>query len=210
MIRRIRPLAEWFDILRTVPPFTGPTAEWPGDSAGNEFRGSISPLQTADETGLPLHLCAAAHRGGSLVVKTYVATPATRERNWLVVDATGKTLGRLATHIADALRGKRKPDYTPHIDVGDFVIVVNAEKIAVTGNKRQAKLYYRHSGYPGGLRSRTLAEQLDRRPTEVIRAAVKGMLPRNRLARQQLTKLKVYAGPEHPHEAQNPQPLPES
>jgi len=143
-------------------------------------------------------------------MKTYVATPKDRERNWLLVDAEGQTLGRLATQIADALRGKLKPTYTPHIDVGDFVIVVNAEKIAVTGNKRQAKLYYRHSGYPGGLRSRTLAEQLDRRPTEVIRAAVKGMLPRNRLARQQLTKLKVYAGPEHPHEAQNPQPLPES
>ena len=143
-------------------------------------------------------------------MKTYVANANDRERNWLVVDATGQTLGRLATQIADALRGKRKPTYTPHVDTGDFVVVVNAEKIAVTGNKRADKKYYRHSGYPGGLRSRTLAEQLDRRPTEVIRAAVKGMLPRNRLARQQLTKLKVYAGPEHPHSAQNPQPLPES
>jgi large subunit ribosomal protein L13 len=141
-------------------------------------------------------------------MKTYVATPATRERNWLVVDASGKTLGRLATQIADALRGKRKPEYTPHIDTGDFVVVVNAEKIRVTGNKLEQKRYYRHSGYPGGLRSRTLAEQLERRPTEVIRKAVKGMLPRNRLARRQITKLKVYAGPEHPHEAQNPEPLP--
>jgi large subunit ribosomal protein L13 len=140
-------------------------------------------------------------------LKTYVATPATRERNWLVVDATGKTLGRLATQIADALRGKRKPEYTPHCDVGDFVIVVNAEKIQVTGNKLDQKRYYRHSGYPGGLRSRTLREQLDRRPTEVLRVAVKGMLPKNRLARQQITKLKIYAGPEHPHEAQNPKPL---
>ena len=111
-------------------------------------------------------------------MKTYVATPATRERNWLVVDATGKTLGRLATQIADALRGKRKPEYTPHIDVGDFVVVVNAEKISVTGNKRAEKRYYRHSGYPGGLRSRTLDEMLERRPEEVMRLAVKGMLPR--------------------------------
>src|SRR6184192_2400071 len=137
-------------------------------------------------------------------MKTYVATPATRERNWLVVDATGKTLGRLATQIADTLRGKRKPEYTPHCDVGDFVIVVNAEKVAVTGNKREDKLYYRHSGYPGGLRSRTLGEMLERRPEEVVRRAVKGMLPRNRLGRQQLLKLRVYAGPEHPHEAQRP------
>ena len=140
-------------------------------------------------------------------MKTYVATPATRERNWLVVDATGKTLGRLATQIADALRGKRKPEYTPHIDTGDFVVVVNAEKISVTGDKRTAKLYHRHSGYPGGLKTRTLQEMLDRRPEEVIRLAVKGMLPRNRLARKQLTKLKVYAGPDHPHAAQKPQPL---
>jgi large subunit ribosomal protein L13 len=137
--------------------------------------------------------------------KTFVATPSTAERNWYVVDANGRTLGRLATQIADALRGKRKPEYTPHIDTGDFVIVVNAEKIAVTGDKRTAKLYHRHSGYPGGLKSRTLQEMLDRRPEEVIRLAVKGMLPRNRLARKQLTKLKVYAGPDHPHAAQKPQ-----
>jgi len=140
-------------------------------------------------------------------MKTYVATPKDRERNWLVVDATGHTLGRLATHVADALRGKRKPAYTPHIDTGDFVIVVNAAKVSVTGNKRTDKRYYRHSGYPGGLKFRTLAEMLDRRPEEVIRIAVKGMLPRNRLARKQLTKLKVYAGPEHPHAAQQPQPM---
>jgi large subunit ribosomal protein L13 len=140
-------------------------------------------------------------------MKTYVATPATRERNWLVVDANGKTLGRLATQIADALRGKRKPEYTPHVDVGDFVVVVNAEKVSVTGNKREEKRYYRHSGYPGGLRSRTLAEVLARRPEEVIRRAVKGMLPRNRLGRAQLRKLKVYAGPDHPHAAQKPEPM---
>ena len=140
-------------------------------------------------------------------MKTYVATPDSRERTWLVVDASGKTLGRLATQIADALRGKRKPEYTPHIDTGDFVIVVNAEKVAVTGRKLEQKRYYRHSGYPGGIRSRTLSEMLDRRPEEVIRKAVRGMLPRTRLGRAQFRKLKVYAGPDHPHEAQKPEPL---
>lgn len=140
-------------------------------------------------------------------MKTYVANPATRERNWVVVDAAGQTLGRLATQIADALRGKRKPDFTPHVDTGDFVVVVNAEKIVVTGNKRTDKQYYRHSGFPGGLKSRTFEEMIERRPEEVIRKAVKGMLPKNRLARKQLTKLKVYAGPEHPHQAQKPQPM---
>ena len=140
-------------------------------------------------------------------MKTYVANANDRERNWLVVDATGLTLGRLATQIADTLRGKRKPEYTPHCDVGDFVVVVNAEKVAVTGNKRAAKRYYRHSGYPGGLKSRSLEEMLQRRPEEVLRLAVKGMLPRNRLSRKQLTKLKVYAGADHPHTAQQPQPM---
>src|SRR5476649_443780 len=140
-------------------------------------------------------------------MKTFVAKPSDRQRDWYVVDAQGLTLGRLATQIADVLRGKRKPTYTPHVDTGDFVIVVNAERIAVTGNKRADKRYYRHSGYPGGLKSRTLAEMLERRPEEVIRLAVKGMLPRNRLARRQITKLKVYAGPEHPHAAQQPQPM---
>src|SRR6185295_12126493 len=141
------------------------------------------------------------------LVKTYVATPADRQRDWYVVDAEGQTLGRLATRIADALRGKRKPEYTPHVDTGDFIVVVNAEKIRVTGDKLAQKRYWRHSGYPGGIKSRTLAEMLERRPEEVIRKAVKGMLPRNRLARQQLTKLKVYAGPEHPHQAQQPKPM---
>ena len=140
-------------------------------------------------------------------MKTYVATPADRQRDWYVVDAEGQTLGRLATRIADALRGKRKPEYTPHIDTGDFVVVVNAEKIAVTGNKRTDKLYWRHSGYPGGIRSRTLGDMLEKRPEDVIRKAVKGMLPRNRLGRAQLRKLKVYAGPEHPHQAQKPETL---
>ncbi|HEX3173243.1 MAG TPA: 50S ribosomal protein L13 [Solirubrobacterales bacterium] len=140
-------------------------------------------------------------------MKTYVATPADRQRDWYVVDAEGQTLGRLATRIATALRGKRKPEYTPHVDTGDFVVVVNAEKIRVTGNKLEQKRYWRHSGYPGGIKSRTLAEMLDRRPEEVIRKAVKGMLPRNRLARKQLTKLKVYAGPDHPHAAQKPKEM---
>lgn len=140
-------------------------------------------------------------------MKTYVANSTDRDRRWLVVDAEGQTLGRLATQIADALRGKRKPEYTPHVDTGDFVIVVNAEKIAVTGNKLTEKMYRRHTGYPGGLRERTLAEMLEQRPEEVIRKAVKGMLPRNRLARRQITKLKVYAGPTHPHTAQKPEPM---
>ena len=140
-------------------------------------------------------------------MRTYQATAQDRERSWYVVDAEGRTLGRLATQIANVLRGKRKPTYTPHVDVGDFVIVVNAEKVAVTGDKREKKLYWRHSGYPGGIRSRTLGDLLEKRPEEVIRRAVKGMLPRNRLARQQLRKLKVYAGPDHPHQAQKPEQL---
>ena len=140
-------------------------------------------------------------------MKTYVANANDRERNWLLVDATGQTLGRLATQIATTLRGKHKPQYTPHVDTGDFVVVVNAEKIAVTGNKRADKKYYRHSGYPGGLKTRTLDEMLERRPEEVLRLAVKGMLPRNRLGRAQLRKLKIYAGPEHPHQAQQPKPM---
>ncbi len=137
-------------------------------------------------------------------MKTYTATPATREREWVLIDAEGKNLGRLATQIADMLRGKRKPGYTPHIDTGDFVIVVNAEKIAVTGNKLTEKKYRRHTGYPGGLRERTLEEMLERQPEEVIRKAVHGMMPKSRLGRAQLRKLKVYAGGDHPHVAQQP------
>jgi large subunit ribosomal protein L13 len=140
-------------------------------------------------------------------MKTYNAKPGEIERRWYVVDADGQILGRLATQIAETLRGKGKPQYTPHVDTGDFVVVVNAEKIAVTGNKLEEKLYHRHSGYPGGLKSRPLRDELERRPTEVIRKAVKGMLPRNRLGRAQIRKLKIYAGPDHPHEAQAPQEL---
>jgi large subunit ribosomal protein L13 len=140
-------------------------------------------------------------------MKTYTAKPGEMEREWFLVDAEGQTLGRLATRIADTLRGKGKPQYTPHVDTGDFVVVVNAEKIHVTGSKLDSKLYYRHSGYPGGLRQRTLRQQLERRPTEVLRVAVKGMLPKNKLASAQIRKLKIYAGPEHPHAAQMPKEM---
>lgn len=140
-------------------------------------------------------------------MKTVSAKPGSVERRWWVVDADGQNLGRVSTVIAETLRGKRSPWFTRHADAGDFVVVVNAERIAVTGNKLRDKKYWRHSGYPGGIRSRTLGEQLKFRPEEVIRMAVRGMLPKNRLGRKQLLKLKVYAGPEHPHAAQNPQPL---
>jgi large subunit ribosomal protein L13 len=130
------------------------------------------------------------------------------ERKWFVVDAQELVLGRLAARIATVLRGKHKPIFTPHVDVGDFVIVVNAEKIQLTGNKREAKAYYHYSGYVSGLRTTSAAVVLDKDPQHVIEHAVRGMLPRNRLARQQIRKLKIYAGPEHPHEAQMPEPLP--
>jgi large subunit ribosomal protein L13 len=140
-------------------------------------------------------------------VKTYVAKPEEIKREWWIVDAQGKTLGRLASEVARILRGKHKPYYTPHLDCGDYVIVINAEKIHVTGKKLDDKIYYRHSGYPGGLKSFTLREMLKRRPTRVIRKAVWGMLPHNRLGRRMIKKLKVYAGEEHPHQAQKPKPL---
>jgi large subunit ribosomal protein L13 len=141
-------------------------------------------------------------------MKTYFTKPSEIERAWYLVDAKGKTLGRLASEIAKVLRGKNKPIYTPHLDTGDYVIVVNAEKIHVTGKKLDQKFYYRHSGYPGGLTSISLREQLKRHPTRVIRSAVWGMLPHNRLGRAMIKKLKVYAGDSHPHQAQQPQPLP--
>nr|WP_290667282.1 50S ribosomal protein L13 [Ardenticatena sp.] len=140
-------------------------------------------------------------------MKTISIKPEEVQREWWVVDAEGKTLGRLATQIATILRGKHKPYYTPHVDCGDYVIVINAEKVAVTGKKLDQKIYYRHSGYPGGLKQRTLREQLQRHPELVIEKAVKGMLPKNRLGRKMFKKLKVYAGPEHPHQAQQPKPL---
>ena len=140
-------------------------------------------------------------------MKSYMARPQEVERKWYVVDAEGQTLGRLATEIARILRGKNKPQYTPHVDTGDFVVVVNAEKVVVTGRKAEQKVYRRHSGYPGGLKETSYEQMMERRPTEILRRAVKGMMPKNRLARQQLRKLKIYAGPEHPHAAQNPQRL---
>jgi large subunit ribosomal protein L13 len=139
--------------------------------------------------------------------KTFVTKPADINREWWVVDAEGQTLGRLATQIATVLRGKNKPTYSPHLDTGDFVVVVNCEKVAVTGNRMEDKKYYRHSGYFGGLTEVTLRDQLVRKPEAVLREAVRGMLPKGPLGRAQLAKLKIYAGAEHPHSAQQPQPL---
>ncbi len=139
--------------------------------------------------------------------KTYSAKPEEIERNWYVVDAEGKTLGRLATEIAKILRGKHKPIYTPHVDTGDFVIVINADKVRVTGKRLDQKIYYRHSGYIGGLKAVPLRRMLETHPERVIEHAVKGMLPKNRLGRKMYKKLKVYASPDHPHQAQKPQPL---
>jgi large subunit ribosomal protein L13 len=135
-------------------------------------------------------------------VKTYSPKASDIVRHWHVIDASGQTLGRLATQIAQLLKGKHKPYYAPHMDVGDFVIVVNAEKIRVTGDKLQNKMYYRHSGYPGGLKAVSLGRQLEKHPTRVIEHAVKGMLPHNALGRAMFRKLKAYAGPDHPHGAQ--------
>jgi large subunit ribosomal protein L13 len=140
-------------------------------------------------------------------VRTYVVKNNEIARKWFVVDADGKTLGRLASEIAKVLRGKHKPIYSPHLDVGDYVVVVNAERIAVTGRKMDQKTYYRHTGYPGGLRETNLSDLLARHPTHAIKFAVRGMLPKNRLGRKMIRKLKVYAGPEHPHQAQQPQVL---
>ena len=138
-------------------------------------------------------------------MKTFMASPATIDRKWYVVDATGMTLGRLASEVAKVLRGKNKPIFTPHIDTGDYVIVINAEKIAVTGKKLDQKIYYRHSDYVGGLKQATLREKLSNKPEEVIELAVKGMLPKGPLGRQMYKKLKVYAGAEHNHAAQKPE-----
>ncbi|QJA06006.1 50S ribosomal protein L13 [Thermosulfurimonas marina] len=129
------------------------------------------------------------------------------KREWYVVDASGKTLGRLASEIAKRLRGKHRPEFAPHLDLGDFVVVINAEKVRLTGKKLDQKIYWRHSGYMGGLKLRTARQMLEKKPEEVIRLAVKRMLPKNRLGRKLLKKLKVYAGPEHPHQAQNPKPF---
>jgi len=140
-------------------------------------------------------------------MKTFMASPETIERKWYVVDAEGLTLGRLTSAVASVLRGKNKPTFTPHIDTGDYVIIVNAEKIAVTGKKMDQKIYYTHSDYVGGLKTATLREMIEKKPEQVIRLAVKGMLPKGPLGNQMLTKLHVYAGAEHPHAAQKPETL---
>lgn len=140
-------------------------------------------------------------------MRTYTTKPDDITREWYVVDATGLTLGRLASQIASVLRGKHKPIFSPHMDCGDFVIVVNAEKVRVTGDKLDQKMYYRHSQYPGGLKTISLRDQLKQHPDRVIRLAVRGMLPKNRLGRQMIKKLKVYREPDHPHQAQQPKPL---
>ena len=140
-------------------------------------------------------------------MKTFTAKPAEVKREWFVVDAADKTLGRLATEIASRLRGKHKPEYTPHVDTGDYIVVVNAEKVRVTGNKTSDKMYYRHTEFPGGLKSMNFADMIERKPERVIELAVKGMLPRNPLGRDMYRKLKVYAGTEHPHAAQQPTEL---
>ena len=140
-------------------------------------------------------------------MKTFSPRPGDIQRNWFVVDAEDHVLGRLATQIAHRLRGKHKPEFAPHVDNGDFIVVVNAEKIRVTGNKRESKKYYHHSGYVGGMRETTLNTVLEKHPERVLEHAVRGMLPRNRLGRALLKKLKIYSGPAHPHAAQNPQPL---
>jgi large subunit ribosomal protein L13 len=140
-------------------------------------------------------------------LRTYSPKPADITKAWHVVDAEGMVLGRLATEVARVLRGKHKPIFAPHMDTGDHVIVINAEKIVLTSGKADKKLAYRHSGYPGGLRSETYAQLIEKKPTEAVRRAVKGMLPKNTLGRTQLQKLKIYAGPTHPHEAQGPKPL---
>ncbi len=140
-------------------------------------------------------------------MKTFVARPQEIERKWYLVDAKEKVLGRLASKIAMRLRGKHKPIFTPHTDTGDFVVVVNAEKVVLTGKKWDNKMYYRHSGYLGGLKVRSAKKMLETRPEEIIRHAVRGMLPKNSLGRRQLKKLKIYAGPDHPHQAQKPQVL---
>ncbi|MDO5662129.1 MAG: 50S ribosomal protein L13 [Brachybacterium sp.] len=137
-------------------------------------------------------------------MRTFTPKPDEVERSWYVIDATDVVLGRLASQAAQLLRGKHKPVFAPHVDAGDFVIIINADKVALTGNKRETKLAYRHSGYPGGLRSMKYSELLDTRPERAVEKAIRGMLPKNKLATQQLKKLKVYAGPEHPHQAQKP------
>jgi large subunit ribosomal protein L13 len=154
-----------------------------------------------DQTGIACHI------NGGKPMKTFIASPATIERKWYVVDAEGQTLGRLASQVAAVLRGKNKPTFTPHIDTGDYVIIINAEKIKATGKKLDDKIYYKHSDYPGGMRETTLREMLNKKPESVLELAVKGMLPKGPLGRQMATKLHVVVGSEHPYAAQKPEKL---
>ena len=140
-----------------------------------------------------------------MVMKTFSAKAENVDRKWLLVDAAGLTLGRLASEVAHRLRGKHKPEYTPHVDTGDYIVIINAEKVRVTGNKQEGKIYYRHTGYPGGIKQTSFKEMIERRPERVLEIAIRGMLPKNPLGRDVLRKLKVYAGAEHPHVAQSPE-----
>jgi large subunit ribosomal protein L13 len=173
------------------PPYPGPsafgTSEGP-DHASDERADTVTPNEES-------------------VVRTYSPKVSEIQRTWYVVDASDLVLGRLATEVARILRGKHQPHFAPHVDTGDHVVVVNADKVVLTAGKADSKFAYRHSGYPGGLKKKSYAEMLDRSPEEVVRRAVRGMIPKNTLGRQQLAKLKVYAGPDHPHAAQNPRPL---
>ena len=159
------------------------------------------------ERGCSSNIRASNFRKNTNRMKTFNANAQTVRRDWYVVDATDKVLGRLASKVATRLRGKHKPEYTPHVDTGDHIVIVNAEKVRVTGNKAQAKLYHWHTGYPGGIKEISFAEQIERHPTRVIESAVKGMLPKNTLGRAMFSKLRVYAGPEHEHQAQQPKTL---
>jgi len=177
---------------RVQPPVAGLKLSHSADSQHEPFDGDVAPCVVTWKT---------------MIQKTYSPKKDEIERQWWIVDAEGKTLGRLATHVASRLRGKHKPTFTPHADMGDFVVVINADKIVLTGRKEEQKIYYRHSGRPGGLKTETARERRAKRPIKMIEAAVWGMLPKKSLGRRQIRHLKVYAGPEHPHHAQQPEVL---
>jgi len=170
---------------------------------GTRNQCSISLLSDPSDFSTIARLC----YGPDYKMKTFNAKPAEVSRQWFVIDASGKTLGRLSTEVARRLRGKHKPEYTPHVDTGDYIVIVNAEKVRVTGNKAQDKMYYRHTGYIGNLKQTNFSDLISSHPERVIQKAVKGMLPKNPLGRAMFKKLKVYAGPDHTHQSQQPQPL---
>ena len=194
----IRPGPET-NIFSISKKISGIPPEIPVDKAEKDF---LRALRWREMCGRP-HGNPSRRKGKKM--KSFIAKPAEVERKWYVIDAEGKTLGRLASEVASILRGKKKPIYTPHVDCGDYVIVINAEKVEVTGKKRKEKIYKRHTGYPGGLREITFEKLQAKKPDEIIRHAVKGMLPDGKLGRQMYKKLKVYAGAEHPHTAQQPE-----